>query len=168
AHNLQSHALPNFTLRLPIFDQGFGGPAQHVDEAGRHRQAGDVDLDLAASLREISNRGDGIAFDRDVGGDRGSTSPVVDGTVAEDGVVARAAACERPHQTDEPDRPTKHVGSSSECDLANIGDINDANSTDRLLDGVHHGSYHLRTGDETYSPRRLPERGNQLRQPVAG
>ena len=43
AEDLGRHALPDVALRAPILDQRLGGPRQHVDEAGRDREAGGVD-----------------------------------------------------------------------------------------------------------------------------
>ena len=62
AHHLERHALADVALRpRPSWIKRFGGPAQHVDEARRHREAAGIDVDCRGRTAQVSDGRDLIA-----------------------------------------------------------------------------------------------------------
>ena len=88
AEHLQRDALPDVAFAAAVHDQRLVGPAQHVDEAGRHRQAASVDLQLPSRATEIAHRGKAVAVDGEIADDRRSTGAVMDRAAANHDVVA--------------------------------------------------------------------------------
>jgi len=91
AEDLERHALSHVALRAAVRDQRWDRPREHVDEAGRDREAGDVNLALPAIADRGHDRGDQIGIDRDVRGVRWAALAVIYGPPADDDVVHRAA-----------------------------------------------------------------------------
>ncbi len=86
-HDLQGDALADVALRPPILDEGLVRPAQHVHEARRHGQAGDVQLARPGRPVEVADGGDPVPRHGDVGDEGLAAAAVVDGAAAEDHVV---------------------------------------------------------------------------------
>src|SRR5258706_16396121 len=65
-HDFERHALPDFTLRTPIFDQRLDRPTEHVDETGRDRQAVQLDFAVSISITNVAQRSDAICVESDI------------------------------------------------------------------------------------------------------
>ena len=89
AEDLERDTLPYVALRAAVHDEVLGRPAQHVDDAGRHRHPGDIDLGRGSRGADVANGGDRITLDRDVTTDRRAAATVVDRAVAKDDIVRR-------------------------------------------------------------------------------
>ncbi len=88
AHHLEGHALADVALRPAVLDQRLGGPAQHVDEAGRDGQAPGVD-GLSGAAVQIADCDDAVAPDRHVGPEGRAAVAVVNRPVHHHEVVNR-------------------------------------------------------------------------------
>ncbi|MEZ5420412.1 MAG: hypothetical protein R2708_24145 [Vicinamibacterales bacterium] len=89
AEHVQRHALPDHPLRAPVGDERGLGMIQHVDEAGRHGQAGGVHFRGGSRRRQIAHRDDAIGLHGHVLHDTGRAAAAVDGAVADHQVVVR-------------------------------------------------------------------------------
>ncbi len=99
AEDLQRHALEQVAHAAAVLDQAGGGPAQHVDEARRHRQAAGVDVDAGACRRQIADLDDAVTRERQIGNRGRTAEPVVDGAAADQYVVVhRAGAAGQKHR----------------------------------------------------------------------
>ena len=116
AHHLQRHALANVALGPRVDDEGLGRPAEHVDEAGRDRQAVRVDLLRGAAGAARSHVDDLVALDRDVADHRVAAASVVNRAAADQHVVDwlrwRACAAGEKHCTPRPQRASRSFYSS--------------------------------------------------------
>ncbi len=54
AHDLERNALADVALGPAVMNQRFVGPGHHVDEAGRHGQATDVDLQGRSRIADVA------------------------------------------------------------------------------------------------------------------
>ena len=68
AEDLEGHALAHVRFAAAVERQRLGGVRQHVDEAGRDREAARFDHGLADGER--TDLGDGVAVDGDVADER--------------------------------------------------------------------------------------------------
>jgi hypothetical protein len=84
AEDLRRHALADLALRAAVDQQRFRRPRQHVDEAGRHRQAARVHHHVAWQRRHLPDRFHPVATDRDVGDAARRAGAVVHGPAADD------------------------------------------------------------------------------------
>jgi hypothetical protein len=66
-HDLGRHALADFALGTAIFNERFGRPGKHVDEAGRDGHSLDVDHGGRAFRREVADAGNAIAANGNIG-----------------------------------------------------------------------------------------------------
>src|SRR5882672_5794354 len=89
AHDLERYSLMNVALRTAVVNQGFGRPAQHVDETGRNGEAFGVNFRFAASVGQLADGSDGVAIDREVADERRLAAPVVNCAVANNEVELR-------------------------------------------------------------------------------
>ena len=80
AHHLQRDALPDVTLGMTVFNERFGRPAKHVDEARRDREPGSVYC--AVRDTEVGTNGnDSVTSYGNVRDKRVATMTVVDLTI---------------------------------------------------------------------------------------
>ena len=102
AEDLRRHALPDLALRAPVDEQRLGRPGEHVDEAGRDREAAGVDHHVARQGGHGADRLHAVAADGDVRHPAGGARPVVHGPPAEDraGRVSGGADDGRGHGQD--------------------------------------------------------------------
>ena len=103
AHDLQRHSLAKLALAEAVVQQRLIGPAEHVDEAGRDRLAGGVDLDAATQAARRADVGDAVVVDRDLARVRLAAAAVVDRAATNDDIVpggchARAGSAEAQRQ----------------------------------------------------------------------
>ncbi len=92
AEHLERDALAQLALRAAVLDQRLLRVRQHVDEAGRDREPGRIDLALAVRVAEVAHGRDPVAVDRDVPDPRRRPGAVDEQAVADDHVVGRRAA----------------------------------------------------------------------------
>ena len=83
AHDFGRHALTDFALSAAVRQQRIGGPAEHVDEAGRHRQIVGVHDGLGGRRGQVADGGNAIALDAHVGAARRIARAIVDGAAAD-------------------------------------------------------------------------------------
>ncbi len=93
AHDLRGDALADFALAPTIRQQGIGGPAQHVDEARRHRQALGVHHVFCRRPGQVSDGGDAIAGNSHVSSARRVARPVVHRASANQRIEVFAGRC---------------------------------------------------------------------------
>ena len=85
-HHLERDALANVPLTAAVLDERFGGPAEHVDETGRHGKPRGIHLQLPL-LGHRAHRHDGVAADGHVGRHRGASRSVVDRAAANHDII---------------------------------------------------------------------------------
>ena len=86
----ERHALTDVTLRAAVHQEAFGRLTEYIDEAGRHREPRCVYFLTRARVAKVTDRGDAIAKNRDVGLTRGTARSVEHLTATNDEVVTTA------------------------------------------------------------------------------
>jgi hypothetical protein len=82
AHHLQRHALADVALPPPVRDQALIRPTQHVDEAGRHGEAGGVNH-LSCGASTAPDADDPLAPNGNISNIRRTAAAVVDRAAAQ-------------------------------------------------------------------------------------
>ena len=84
AKHLEGDALPDVALRPAIVEERFGGPAEHVDEAGSNGEAGGINLRPAARVFQGAHHDNLVALDGHIAYEGRLGAAVVDRAVTDD------------------------------------------------------------------------------------
>jgi hypothetical protein len=86
-HDFQSHTLPDVTQGPSVFDQGFGGPAEHVNKPRSHGESAAIDLGCGVPIRDIAEGDDAVIFYGHVADKGRGAGTVVEGSAAKDPIT---------------------------------------------------------------------------------